>query len=662
MKKNFIAAFVASIISLGVYAQENSFVQYQVKKGDTVSKIAREYGVSVSKIFEFNPEAKEGIKEGSFIHVPVKNEGVDQQVLGKKGKLHQVKPKETLYGISKQYNVSLEQLLQWNPLLKTEGLKAGSKIIVSKVSSGRAKDVTGKYKSELNYSGTLSSSKADTIKDITNIYYKYIDVEPQSTLYGLAVLYNTSIQRLIELNPELKQGLKSGQKIKVPAFGYVDKVVEITPVIPSDNISEYTTIKVAPKQTLYSISREYDLTITELVDLNPDLLTDGLMIGMKLKVPNIYQVVNVVEESTGEGVEIVSGYADLSTSLYKEQRREIALLLPFNVSRLGSNVESKLASDSFLNMTLDFYLGAKLAIAEAESLGLPLTVNVYDSNETKNSSAVTTLVSKGSFDNADIIVGPFFQANVAKLVNNLPNREVMVLSPLSNEKEVSSSQLVQSMPDADMQKKAMIDYFLQQSNVKLTVIIDQTRTSSRQFMSKYFSQVKVINSDALDNIDKTLVAGRKNVFILDSSSIEAANLLVSKLKRRVKDFDIQIGALDKGDVFDTMEVEFQSMIDLKYVYPSVTRDSSMDENSVFQEAYKTAYGVLPNRFAARGYDLMFDVIMRTFQKEGFKSTFKYATQLNENKFVYRKGSDNTEVNTGVYILQYTEDLTEKVVN
>ncbi|MTG98408.1 MULTISPECIES: LysM peptidoglycan-binding domain-containing protein [Myroides] len=675
MRKNFIAALAAFMISFTMSAQDSSFVQYRVVKGDTVSKIAREYSISVKDILTYNPDAKNGIKEGGFILIPTKeflnNDNQSSKLIANstskstqdyEDKTHYVQPKETLYGISKMYKVTVDQLYQWNPTLKQEGLKAESIIVVGRQRQiARAKDVTGRDKSTPNYNGKLMSSSADTIKDISNIYYKYIDVEPQSTLYGLAVLYNTTIQRLMELNPELKDGLKSGQKIKVPAFGFKDEVIEVTPIAPQGGeVPEYITIKVKPKQTLYSISREYDLSITELVELNKELLSSGLQVGMELKVPNVAGIVQDVEEEGKEDVVFAGEFANLEESLYVKQSKEIALLLPFNISRLGESVEGKLSSDNFLNMTLDFYLGAKLAIEKIEDLGLPLTVNVYDSNESKNSSAILDLIKAKSFANTDVIIGPFFQTNVEQTVQNLPNKDIVVVSPLSNEKLIASDQLIQTMPYADVLKKELLDYFIKQPDVKLTVIVDPKRTSTKEFMTKYYSHVKTINTSALNDIDKTLVSGKNNVFVLDSGSIESASLLVNKLKRRVKDFNIQIATLDKGEVFENSEIDIQSLIDLKYTYPSVTRDSNNSlEESNFQNLYKEKYNVLPSRFATRGYDVMYDVIMRSFQKGGFKSTFKYKTHVNENKFEYSKNPEGGIRNTGVYLLQYTEDLTVK---
>jgi hypothetical protein len=325
---------------------------------------------------------------------------------------------------------------------------------------------------------------------------------------------------------------------------------------------------------------------------------------------------------------------------------------------LGNTPEERLKSDAFLNMTLDFYSGVLLAVEQANKLGLPLRVNVYDSNESKENSSVETILKQNNFSNTDVIIGPFFKTNVDKAVQNLPNKDIIVVSPLSNERTNASSQLVQTMPYGDVLKRELLDYFIKQ-NTKITVIVDDKKTSTKRFMQRSYPNIKTISTGLLSDIDKTLVAGKRNVFILDSNSIESALLLTNKLKDRVSDFDIQIASFDKSDIFDYGEINIQTLVDLKYTFPSVTRESGSASETAFASEYKNKNNIYPNRFATRGYDVAYDVILRLFQGKDFVSTLNYKTQEVENKFVYHKNAAGVIQNTGVYLLQYDENLTVK---
>lgn len=701
MKKNFIAALSAFIITASsVLGQaRETYITYTVSKGETVSKIAREYNIPVSQILKYNPEAKAGLRVGDILLIPEKQTqgstnalvSESSSVLESSGKelelqnkvdveevvsdvvnkpeinevsnqtTHLVAKGETLYSISKDKNVNIEDLLFWNPDLKLTGLQSGSVIIIGK---DKDKDSTPGALQD-KFPKKLSASQPDTIVDINNIYYKYINVEPQSTLYGLAVLYQTSIQRLVELNPELSAGLKTGQKIKVPSFDRASSG-SVTSKIEQENLENkpgFIQVKVQPKQTLYSLGRLYNVSVADIIKWNPDIQKMGLQVGMTLDI----KVDNPSDFKTIEELEVIqypssSSFVNLQTTLDKHQYKEIALLLPFNLNNLSDDIEQKLNSDSFLNMTLDFYSGAKMAVKKAKEMGLNINVKVYDSQEAKNSSRVVNVFKENDFSATDAIIGPFFQANVEVAAKNLPNSRVLLVSPLSNEKVNLSQQVIQTMPSADVLKATLIDYFLKQDKVKLTVVVDDKRTSTKNFMRSNYPQVKTISTSSIADLDKTLIAGGKNVFILDSGSIESASEFVKVLHNAAQQYDIQIASLDKGEVFEYNEISVQALVDLKYTYASVTKDTDsalMDLD--FRNNYKEEYKISANRFAVRGYDVTMDIILRLFQEEGFEKTLLYPSAELENQFKYIRQGLGAR-NMGVYILQYDSDFLVKVVD
>lgn len=673
MKKRLVIALAAFIFTSGLaFAQEQNYTSHRVSKGETISKIARENKISVSEILRLNPDAKTGIKEGDVIQVPAtKNAGKTgttdtpvakkvEQVADSKRKTHLVQAKETVFGISRLYNVSVQDLYQWNPELERNGLKANSNLFVSPAATTTATDQTA------NVTVMLPATKAVTPVDKAQVGYKEIDIEPRQTLYSLAVEYQTSVQKLMELNPELSEGLKSGQKIKVPTTGKsvaeAPKTSETKPVGSSAQENQaYNTITIEPKQTLFSIAKEYNLSVDELIEMNPDLRKGGLQIGMELNIPSTGGA--PVKSTTTEpkwSVEPSGAFVDLTTSVDRYTAKELVLLLPFNTSRIGDNINDRMKTDGFLNMTMDFYLGAKLAIDKATRMGLPLTVKVFDSNETKNSSDVKRILQGEGISKAEVVIGPFFQSNVDEAVKALPNSDIVLVSPLSNEKANPSPQLVQTMPYGDVLKQALLEYF-SKGDSKITVIVDEKKTSTKRFMQRNYPNIKLIETKELKDIDKTLVAGKNNVFILDSNSIESALLLTDKLKTRTDKFDIQVASFDKSEVFDYGEIKIETLVGLNYTFPSVTRDSETSLDTTFAREYKAQNNAMPNRFAIRGYDVTLDVILRMFQREGFTGSIGVKSTEIENKFVYSKNPEGTIRNKGVYILQYNNDLTVKVV-
>lgn len=674
MKKRIVIAVAAFVFTSGLtYAQEQNYTTYRVSKGETISKIAREHKISVSEILRLNPEAKTGIKEGDVIQVPAGKTQATAAVTNKnttqttpptdtKRKTHLVQAKETVFGISRQYNVSVQDLYQWNPELERNGLKANSYLYIAPSATTAPTDQS----TQVNV--VLAATKADTPLDKAKVGYKEIEIEPKQTLYSLAVEYQTSVQKIMELNPELNEGLKSGQKIKVPVVGQKGTATSITSEVKptttgttTKGSGSYRTVTIEPKQTLFSLAKENNISIEELVELNPEL-RKGLQVGMEVKLPNTAGEGKTEPTTTQPkwNMESSGSFVDLTQSLDRYTSKELVLLLPFNTSRIGDAAAERMKTDGFLNMTMDFYLGAKLAIDKAVGMGLPLTVKVFDSNETKNSSDVKRILTSENLTKTEVVIGPFFQTNVDDAVKALPNNDIVLVSPLSNEKANPSSQLVQTMPYGDVLKQSLLEYFIQKDS-KITVIVDEKKASTKRFMQRHYPNIKLLETKDLKDIDKTLVAGKNNAFILDSNSIESALLLTDKLKNKTSQFDIQVASFDKSEVFDYGEIKIETLVALHYTFPSVTRDSESSLDTAFAREYKAQNNALPNRFAIRGYDVTLDVILRMFQKDGFTGAMGLKSTEIENKFVYSKNPEGTVRNRGVYILQYNDDLTVKVV-
>mgnify|MGYP003663654265 CR=1 FL=1 len=102
-------------------------------------------------------------------------------------------------------------------------------------------------------------------------YYVHF-VQGGNTLYGIHNLYKVPVEDIVAANPETASGLKEGQRILIPIKG-----VESLP----ENLVLHTVVS---KETLYGISKKYDVTIDRLVELNPGIET-GLNEGQEIKIP-----------------------------------------------------------------------------------------------------------------------------------------------------------------------------------------------------------------------------------------------------------------------------------------------------------------------------------------------------------------------------------------
>ncbi|MHA3788620.1 amino acid ABC transporter substrate-binding protein [Flavobacterium hauense] len=642
MKYLVIFIFSLALLSTPSYAQD--YKKHKVEKGETVASIAKIYKITPYDIYRLNPDAKNGLKENTTLLIP--NSIKAPQVAPVKEKptkvantIHEVQPKETLFSLAKKYDVSVDDIKKANGATLDNGLQIGQKVIIPIKGSGVAAQVKAEKKAEAkpNYPS-----------------YMYHVVEKGETKYSIAKEYGMTIQLLDELNPEVKDTLPLGYKLKLDKNAIVKKEDAKPAVAPAQQ--EYSSYEVQPKETLYSLTKRTGLTEDQIIALNPEV-KDGLKDGMVLKLPKGVNTTFVADASTKS----VSG---LISTLKKSETKELALLLPFHISRIESDtIRAKLLrSDKFLNMTLDFYAGAMMAIDSAKVLGLPLKVKILDSKESKTSSDVSAQAP--GLAGMDAIIGPFFPNNVETLASLLATKGVPVISPLSKEEAKPHANLYQSVPTSETVRGAMLDY-LKTKNGNLIAVVDAKKNSSRQFITSNLPAVKFasLNTDGtimVDALKAMLVKDRINYVILETERIGMILGTTKALTDALADYQIQLVVLERYDTFDTDELPLTRLTNLKMLYPSVTNDSDTPGSLLFAKVFREKNNVMPNQYATRGFDLTFDTILRLFQPENFKEvTAEKASEQVENKFAYAsvKGGN---YNTGVYILYYDQDLSTKI--
>lgn len=684
MKQFFIVFLSVFLISFSGQAQEN--VKHTVAKGETITQIAQKYNVTPLDIYTLNPDARNGVQEKTVLIIPSKNKVVKvsqketkQVVAGtsKDGKSHIVQAKETPYGLAKQYGITLADLENANPEIKGVGLKIGQTLAIPPSKNGNApapKELTKKEerKAEREEKKIEKEAKKESKKEEkvevksaadNNILY---EVVPKDTKYSISKRYGISIEDLEKTNPSIKtDSLKIGQKLVIKAdvikTGTIAKVEskEIAKKesskqeLPKQETTngDYTTYQVKPKETLYSLSRQFGLSQNGLIALNPEL-ENGVREGMTLKVPKTVPIALANDKN----------FTDLTKSLSKKDRKQLVLLLPFNVSKITndttSNIQSRLKKDNFLNMTLDFYSGALVAIDSAKTLGLNIDVKIFDSQENKTSSAISSSFVESNLLKADVVVGPFYQAHAEKTAQFLNKENIPVISPLSKDNSMVYSNLYQTMPTSENLKGAMFDY-LNQKSANIIAIVDPKKGSIKKYILNNHQNVKMADY-TLESMKSLLIKDRMNYVIMETENTFMIKNITTALVAAKANYQIQLVILEPNDKLESDEISISSLAKLNLLYASVTRENETPEAAIFSKVYKKKNNIFPNQYATRGFDVTFDAMLRLSQEKSFEETiFDNATEQVENKFNYTKNPAGGYSNRGVYILYYDEDLSVK---
>ena len=645
--KYFFAICMALLLSNhdSVFAQEKN-TTHKVAKGETINEIAQKYKVTPFDIYQLNPDAQSGLKPNSILLIPKK--GGSQKVSTapkptEKTVTHQVLPKETLYGIEKRYGITDEVLKEANPFLENDGLQIGQTLIIP--------------------------SKNDLKKVVTTPEkVVYHDVLAKETKYSIARYYGITIKELEQRNPEIVSGLPIGYRLNIK--GNVPKVdkanVEYVPkedivkinAQPTKVVFDYQPYVVKPKETLYSLSRMFNLSQEELIALNPELF-QGVTEGMILKVPSAQPALSAIKKE----------YVALTNN--SSSRKKLVLLLPFNLAKIeGDSVNSinmRFKNDKFLNMTLDFYAGALMAIDSAKQIGLSLDVNIYDSQETKDYSNIASLIKRNNLEDSDAIIGPFYQNNVEKTAQLLQKHQVPVISPLSKDIGVLYDNLYQTIPTTTEVKNTMFNY-MRAKYGNIIAVVDKKKGSVIQFIEENHKDVKFAKLNAngsvsAENLKRLFVKGKMNYVVMETENTSMIKTTIATMLSAMSMYPVQLVILEPNETLDTDEINFVNLTKLKLMYPSVARENESPEALIFEKEYKNRNKVAPSAFAIRGFDVTFDTMLRLSQDRSYQETVAFtATEQIDNKFEFYKKEDGGYTNKGIYILYYDTDLTIKEAN
>lgn len=137
------------LVSMPLNAQPASPVtKYTVLPGDTFARIARANDLSLSELQNANPGVLSELRPGDQLAIPAPREltNVRDGAIWTTGvpSRHEVMPGETLYGISKQYGISLDDLKELNPSA-SRGLDVGTQLVISASSSSQDPEVSAAF-------------------------------------------------------------------------------------------------------------------------------------------------------------------------------------------------------------------------------------------------------------------------------------------------------------------------------------------------------------------------------------------------------------------------------------------------------------------------------------------------------------------------------------
>ena len=354
--------FISSLIAFSsVFSQKT----HTVIKGDNSYNISKKYGISLDEFYRLNPKIKDGKLALGDILVVQKNGSSSSSAKSTPstttksatGKIV-LQPKQTIYGITKQYQISESDLRNLNPELDSH-MKIGDEVTLplDKITKfgGDQKAVAEKTVEKVEVE-TPAVSVVNTL-----VAEDSYEVQAKDNYYKITRKFDISKEDLFAMNSGLEaKGLQAGDIIKVK--GKKENTVvetEKTPIATNTNdyssasVSEdYVTYTVQSGDTVFGILNKFGITLDELISLNPNI-SEGLKSGMTLKINKLDAA---YIKKSGDALNIV-------------------LMLPFGFDTNDSK---------YRTLALDFLSGAKLAIERNAKSGQKLDVKVVDAGNAEH--------------------------------------------------------------------------------------------------------------------------------------------------------------------------------------------------------------------------------------------------------------------------------------
>ncbi len=627
MNKLKLTVLLFFLIIVSVFSQEKPYITYQVKKGETVFSVSKQFQTTTQNILKLNPDIKgNAISEDQILIVPNKKfstePNIDDGDYVKGGFLyHKVLVKENYFRLKKEYGVSKRTLKKYNSVLKRGGLVAGQ-VIKIPVKKGRKIE-----------------TRSATVEDKSTKPYL---VKVSETKYMIARRYGIKVKELEALNPEIKESLNENSIIKVPNRREIPDLVE-------EGIIMY---QVEKKETLFSLSQKFAISQAQLLEHNPEL-SKGVKEGVIIKVP--------------KSVTFTNNQIFRPSSLSNKQLK-VAILLPFMGGKTIDFNEKTTSSKKLtrtLNIVTDFYLGAEMALDSLKKQGLSISVKVFD---TKNSLTTTsTILKTNQFNNVDVVIGPMFLQNVKFVSRSLENEKAAIISPVSSKNHAvfASKNTVQDSPSNEALSEKVLTYIAKNyDNQNLIVITDDVKGNKAKYdriiasLNKLDSTQKVRILTPIKGYIKpelfrrNLLNGKENWIVLLTADHSITNDVVQNLGVLPEKMKATLFALHYKGNFD--KVQNQHLARVNFHFPTA---SFIDYEDVkvkqFVNKYNRKNHTDPSEYAFKGFDVTYDALIRLATATMVNSAFSGGiSERTSSKFQYINNSGKGFKNKGIYLVKY----------
>jgi len=560
-----------------------------------------------------------------------------------------------------------------------------------------------------------SQVKSTDVRTIDGQKYYIHAVEKKQSLYAISRLYDVTIEELQKHNPELKDGLKAGSELKIPVR--INKpTAAVSPSVVSDAVIDtlkYRTHRVMPKETVFGITKKYQVTEKQLMVWNPTL-TEGLkegqwlVVGEKKKVRveekqksddkkerkneerhtvhAVQQKSNTVHKASGmsEPILVDSSYFK-ALSRSRKSTYNIGLMLPFKfeatlAADLNELVRNGESFPQIPGLAVDFYLGFKKAIDSLRSDGFDLNLVLYDVDDSDSLRPFQIAADPG-FKDLDFIMGPVYATSFKTIAKKAREYHIPVVSPFTQENKILHNNLYisKTSPSKYTLIENLADYCIDsltadhQAQVIL-VIFDKDKKETpftTAFKRYYNDRLKKAGRPIKDSliiargtagVKNAIVTNKRNIVITLSNNQVNITDFLTQLSIHVSQVKADVQLCGWETLIEMENIDSDYLNQLHFTFASQYNLVNTGAYAGITSSYLSQQETLPGEYYYMGFDIGYYYI-GLLKKHGPAFSHQldsYSQDLNYLRFKFTRPDRSTGFdNRGVYIFRTNEYQLQK---
>jgi LysM repeat protein/ABC-type branched-subunit amino acid transport system substrate-binding protein len=646
-------------------------------------------------------------------------------IAGKRYIIHIVKRGETLFNISKVYDVPYDSITKANPFIIPASLEIGSALKIPFYEKAELTDVKNETpeKQDTQTSPYHLVKQGETVYRISLLYnlkpadifalnpgseisihpglrlrlphhsinqeveieqdkdFIYHTVKENENLATISAKYGIKLKVLQKINPKIDANkLIVNSKIKIPKQK-VEILTEL-PQQPDTALWHYHQVK--PKETLYGIAKLYETTQDIIKKHNNALNDRELLAGEIIKLP-----VNNIKKHLPEPIVDV-----IKDTVYQEiakmpcpclpkpitKTMHIGLMLPFytNVNDTLSQTGSIPQIFSRSKQFVEFYQGLLLALQDLKENNLVAELHVFDTQN--DQKVVQDIFLTDDFKNLDLIIGPAFSRNIEIVAQEAKKYNIPLVSPLSTDEKflIDYENAFMISPSQKIQELESIRFISGLKRNSFVIVFDGNQYDSAyipQLKQQIFSQY---TPETVHNLKYTefayfkggesqlidlFITNDTTVVIIPSSDKAFVSDIVSRLNTLTAQRNLILFGQPRWSRFDNIKLEFFHNLNT-HLFALSFPDYDNQKVIDFVTQYRQFFNTEPQSRAFEGYDIAkyFVEAVHLYGKDFRCCLANYHPELLHMQFQLQQLKEGAGyVNHHLFLIHYKRNFDRSIV-